>query len=149
MARCHFIDVYAGGESLGDYPWPINHSSEDEGGATLNIERTAPTASVGFVRQLGDPSPYTKRLRGTILDRSQLQKMWEFFQVCVGLGPGPHRTIHWVDQLGGRFEVMFLSFNPVAVRTSSNPRGATADEKLVYWTYDLQLEVINVIENWP
>lgn len=147
MPRCHFVDVMGGG--IGDYLWPINHSSEDESGATLALTRTAPVSGIGFVRQVGDPSPLVRRLKGTILERSQYQKFWDYFFLCMGLGPGPQRSVHFIDQLGSRFEVLITGYNPVYTRTSSNPRGATPDERLVYWNYDLSLEVLNVIENWP
>lgn len=147
MARVKFIDVLDGG--IGEYPWAINHEAEEEFGAALSITRTAPTSGVGFVRQLGDPQPLLRRLKGTILDRSQYEKMWSYFFICTGLGPGPQRTIHFVDQLGASFEGLITVFNPIAVRASNNPRGQTADEKLVYWTYDLTFEVINVVSGWP
>lgn len=149
MAREKLIDVYTGPETVGEYSWPINHSEEDGGGATVNVDHTAPTAGVGFVRQMGDPEPFRRLIKGTILERSQYQKFWQFFFIGVGLGPGPQRTFHWVDQLGARFEVLMPSFVPVYHRTSKNPRGATADEKLVYWTYDITFEILNVISGWP
>lgn len=149
MSRVKFIDVYTGPESIGEYQWQINHSEEEPTGATLNVDHTAPTSGVGFVRQIGDPEPYTRHVKGTILDRPQFQKFWTYFAICVGLGPGPQRTIHWVDQLNARFEILFTSFVPQYHRAARNPHGTTDDEKLSYWTYDATFEVLNVISNWP
>lgn len=143
--RCKFIDVWGGTGAQGTYEWPINHAEEEPSARTLNIERSSPTSGVGFVRQVGDPSPIVRQLKGTILQRTQRQKFDTFFEICAGLGPGPQRTIHFMDQLAGRFEVLITSWLPTAHRAAVNPRGATADERLIYWTYDLTMEVLNTI----
>lgn len=144
--RCQFIDLQAGG--LGTYDWALNHDAEEGFGATQQLERTAPTSGVGFVRQIGDPSPLTRTLRGSILARAQLQKFWAYYNVTAGKS-GTRRTIRFRDPLGGIFEVLVTSFVPVMERVAMNRRGTTADEKLVKWTYTLTLEVVNVVSGWP
>lgn len=156
MARVKLIDLAnltprADGApgNFGEYSFHINHSEEEEFGVSTSYTRTAPTGGVGFVRQMGDPQPALRRLKGTILDRDQYQQLWYFWFEANGQGAGPARTLHFIDQLGARFEVFFTSFNPIAHRTAHNPRGDTADEKLIYWTYDLELDVARVISGWP
>lgn len=149
MARtpCHFIDVYAGG--LGDYTWLINHNEEQESGTELALTRTAPVDGLHLIRQIGEPSPLVRRLKGTILDRSQWSAFWAFLYVCAGRGPGPQRSIHWTDQLNARFEVLMTAYNPIFRRVVSNPRGTSELERQIVWDYDLTLEILNVISGWP
>jgi hypothetical protein len=146
LGRNSFIDVMPGG--LGEYVWQMNHEDEDEGGTEIGVDVTAPVGGVGFVRQIGEASPMALRWRGTILERSQHQKMWDYFNICAGRN-GPRRTIHLVDFSGARYEGLLTRFNPVRKRAAKNPRGATANEKLYYWTYDLQFDVTKVVAGWP
>jgi len=142
MARVQFIDLWGGAGALGTYNWPINHNEEDEGGLELSIERTATTNGTSFIRQIGEVSPETLRWKGAILQKAQKDMFDSFFAESNGLGSGPRRTIHLVDQLAQRAEVWFTSWKPLRHRASRNPRGSTADEKLVYWTYSAEFEVV-------
>lgn len=144
--RDEFIDMLGGG--LGSYVWQVNHESEEEMGAELNVQRTAPVSGVGFVRQEGEPSPLLLRWKGTILHRNQHQKMWAFFDACRGFN-GPKRTIRVTDFSGAQFEVFITAFNPIRVRAQKNPKGANDIERQYYWTYDITMEVVTVIANWP
>jgi hypothetical protein len=145
VARNQFIDLWGGAGAQGTYNWPINHAEEDARSRQITVERTATTDGIGFVRQLGAVSPYTLRWKGTILDKSQHDKMMAYFDESNGLGSGPRRTVHLVDQLGIRYEGWFTMFNPIRVRTSSNPRGTTPEERMVYWTYDMEFEVVRIV----
>lgn len=149
MPRVQLIDVWNGAGALGTYNFHINHSEEDEFGVKVSYQRTATTAGVGFVRQMGEPQPAIFRLKGTILQRVQYQEMWSYWYEANGAAVGPARTLHFVDQLSARFEVLFTAFNPIRHRAGLNPRGATPNEKLVYWTYEMELEVIRDISGWP
>lgn len=146
LGRNSLIDMMPGG--IGEYVWHLNHEAEDEAGAEVNVQRTAPVGGIGFARQIGEESPKLLRWRGTILQRTQLQSMWDYFAICAGRS-GPRRTIHLVDFSGARFEVLFTRFNPVRQRATRNPRGANENEKRYYWTYDLQFEVVRVISGYP
>lgn len=145
MARNQFIDLWGGGGAQGTYNWHINHAEEDEYSRRITVERTATTDGMGAVRQIGEVSPYTLRWKGTILQKVQYDKMWAYFNESNGLGAGPRRTIHLVDQLGIRYEGWFSSFNPIRHRVAMNPRGSTTEEKLVTWTYDLEFEVVRIV----
>lgn len=145
MARNQLIDLWGGAGAQGTYSWAINHSEEDEYSRRITVDRTATTDGIGAVRQIGSVSPYTLRWKGTILQKSQLDKMWAYFNESNGLGAGPRRTVHVIDQLGIRYECWFTSFNPIRHRVMSNPRGTTADERLVTWSYDLEFEVIRIV----
>lgn len=142
MARVQFIDLWGSTGALGTYNWPINHNEEDEGGRDVSIERTATTNGTSFVRQIGEVSPEIFRWKGTILQTAQFDKFEAYFAESNGLGAGPRRTIHLVDQLARRFEVWFNSWKPIRHRAARNPRGGSADEKLVYWTYSVEFEVV-------
>lgn len=147
MARDELIDMLPGG--IGSYSWSINHNAEDDGGKSATIQRTAPVSGMGFVYQLSESSPLVFRWKGTILRRSQLQRMWEFYNVCNGGGPGSQRTIKLNDFQGGSFEVLFSAFNPVRERVAFNPRAESEGDRCVKWSYSAQFDVIQVFGGWP
>lgn len=146
MARDQLIDLLGGG--IGTYSFHINHSDEEQMGRSASVQRTAPVGGMGFIYQIGDSGPMTIHWKGTILDRAQVQAMWNYYNVCNGFN-GNRRTIHLVDFTGARFEVLFTSFLPIRIRATSNPRGTTPDEKLYYYTYDATFDVINIVSGWP
>lgn len=146
MARDQFIDLLPGG--LGTYSWPINHSEEDESGMSASIQRTAPVDGMGFVYQISETSPLVLRWKGTVLQHSQILKMWQFYGICQG-AYGNRRTIHILDFAGGHYEVLFNSFQPVRNRVAYNPRAEREIDKLIKWTYSMEMDVIRVITGWP
>lgn len=147
MARDQLIDLQPGG--IGTYSFTINHSDEEQSGRSASVQRTAPVGGMGFIYQIGDSGPLTIHWKGTILDRSQVQAMWGYYDICNGLSGSNRRTIHLIDFTGARFEVLFTSFQPIRVRAVNNPRGTTPAEKLYYYTYDATFDVINVVSGWP
>jgi hypothetical protein len=119
------------------YDWLKNHSEEDGAGKTRNIERTANTGSVGAVKQQGDDGPLLLRWKGTILQRSQLQAMWTWWNLCRT------QTIYLRDFDGEEYEGQITSFVPQRHSTLRNPRDPSAP--LHYWTYDFEFEIYRVI----
>lgn len=147
MSRVELRDMLPGG--LGNYQFAINHDEEDAFGTTLAVEKTASTSGVSFIRQIGDASMSPLTIKGTILQRAQLQKLYLYHGACMGTDGLPKRTLIFVDQLGSEFEVLILSFLPKRERLADNPRGATPDERLVKWTYTLSMDIVRTLGNWP
>lgn len=130
--RNQFIDP-AG--VLATYSWHINHDTEQDGGRERPVDATAPTSGVGHVFQQGDETPLDLNYSGTILDPAQLDAMLDYFEACRT------RTIHFLDCMGDRSEVVITSFKPIRVRCARNPRtGGTH-----YWTYTITMQVIGVL----
>lgn len=121
-----------GASTLATYSFDINHNSESGSGQTRNIQRTAPTAGVGFVRQQGDKSPDTFKLNGTILRQSQLDAMQSYYEAC------DNRTVFFTDVDGTEYEVLITRFDVTRIRAAKNPRG----DLPYYWTYNLEMEKI-------
>jgi hypothetical protein len=147
MAHVTFIDLWGGAGALGTYQWHIGHDAEqDAGSRQINVSRTVLTnPNKGWIRQIGEVTPQIFHLTGTILDQAQHDKLWDYFNESNGLGAGPQRTIHFRDQLADEYEVWFTAYKPIRQRTVRNPRGTTPDNRLVYWTYDVELEVIRKV----
>lgn len=125
------------------YDWLLNHDEEDESGKERLIERTAPTGrvgstNVGLVKQQGDDTPLLLKWRGKILERSQLVQMIAWYQLCES------QTIYVRDFAGDEYEVVITAFKPLRHRTSFNPRGGSTN-RLHYWTYSIEFEVLRVI----
>lgn len=124
--------------NLPDYPWPINHSEEEEGGRVRNIETTALTSGVGLVMQQGADSLPTLRYSGTILTEAQLVAMRSWYELCRT------QTIIFRDFAGDEAEVIVTAFKPTRKRTMRNARDLV-NAPLHYWTYSLEMTVIRVI----
>lgn len=118
-----------------NYEFHINHSDEDAQEKKRNIETTAPTTGVGFVRQQGAASPETLRYSGTILHKAQKDAMDAWFDLCE------NQTVFFRDFTGREMEVEILSFNPVRKRAAGNPQDPV-NAPLHYWTYTLEMQVI-------
>jgi hypothetical protein len=141
MARNIFNDRSLPAAPLTDphpnpYPWPINHSDEDEVGRDRNITLEANTGNVGLVKQQGELTPLTFRYSGTILTRAQLSQMLFWFTKCET------HSIDFTDFAGDSYEVLITSFKPTRHRTLRNPRDPGAP--LWYWTYTIEMMVLTV-----
>ena len=135
MARNVFIDP-AGVRA--DYPWTINHSTENEVGKTRTVEHGAKTGT-GLVRQQSDSTPLVLRFSGTILHKAQVIEMKEWWQLCE------EQTIYFRDFAGDEYEVLITSFRPTRHRTIRNPRDP-ANALYWFWRYELEMEVITIRE---
>lgn len=122
---------------LATYSWTINHNEEDGADFRRNIERTATTDGVNFVRQQSNAGPRTFRFKGTLLTQEQYNAMKSYYDLCET------QTIYFRDFQDDEYEVVITLFNPVRKRTSKNPRDASIS--LHYWTYDIELEVIGEV----
>lgn len=110
MARDTFRDAAGLVNAGAPYEWEIGHESEDPEENTINLERTAVTSGVGFVRQQGAPSPTVRKYHGWA-SLTQIEIMREFFNACAGRGT-VSRTIFYTDIDGSEHEVMITSFAP-------------------------------------
>jgi len=131
MTRERFRDSAA---ILADYTFEINHSDEDSQQNTLNMQRSAVTTGVGFVRQQGEPGPRILSYSGTILTTSQYDAMMSYAEACAT------RTIFFRDVEGTEYEVLITSFTPKRERVAVNPRQS---DILWKWSYQLQMEIIS------
>jgi hypothetical protein len=120
------------------YDWPLNHDEEDESGKARNITRTAPTGSVGLIKQQGDDGPLLLHLKGKILKRAQLAAFWSWFELSRT------QTIYFRDFDNQQYEVQITSFAPQRHRKLSFPSPGN-DPSTHYWTYSMELEVYRVI----
>lgn len=138
MPRDRFIDPAS---VLADYTWDIGHAEEEEQGRDQNVEETASTAGTGLVKQQGEPTALTLSYSGTILKRSQLVAMQQYFAACCAPDA---RTVYFYDAADNGAEVLITSFKPKRVRVASNPRGEDDTNRLYKWTYSIQMLVITV-----
>lgn len=134
MARNTFTDPATGNT----YQWLINHDEEEDGGKTRTINRAGLTSNVGTVKQQGEDGPLMLRFRGTILDRSQYQAMWAWFELSRS------QTIYFTDFDGQAFEVQITSFTPKRLRKARSPQ-RDPSTPLHYWQYGIEMEVYRVI----
>lgn len=133
MARDRFRD---GAAILATYEWAIGHETEDPEVNTLNLERTALTTGVDFVRQEGAPSPKVFRLHGWANKPSQIEKMEAYYNACAGIGT-QSRTVFYQDVTGVEREVLITAWEPVKKIGRSGGTG------LAYvWQYSITMEVI-------
>lgn len=119
---------------LDDYTWQVMWTEEEGRDRRRNIERTALTAGVGFVRQQGEDSPETFKLTGTILHAAQKTAMDNYYAASRT------RTIRFLDFENNEYEVLFTAWNAGRKRTLHNPRDPSIP--LHYWTYTAELEVV-------
>jgi hypothetical protein len=129
--RDKFIDP-AG--MLGTYSWQVNHSTEEANDRRRNIERSSPTAGVGFVRQQGEDSPNLLRYSGTILHQNQYDVFASYYDACRT------RTIYFRDFTGAKSEVIVTDWSVQRVPTAHNPRDPSIP--LHYYKYTIEMEVI-------
>lgn len=130
--RERFRDAAPGG--VGTYEWTVGHYEEQGRDRRHNIERSAPTSNVGFVRQQGEASPTLLRFEGTILTVEQYDKFNAFFDACRT------RTIFYRDYTGVEVEVLITHFDPRRVAVVQNPRDPSI---MHYWRYTIEMEVIS------
>lgn len=130
--RNRFIDP----ETAAIYDWPLNHDTEDVGGKTRNISRTANTGSVGLVKQESDDGPYTLKLSGKIIRRDQFIAMWQWYQRTRS------QTIHFRDFDNQTYEVQITSFTPKRVRNQTRPG---RDPLQHHWEYQMEMEVYSFV----
>lgn len=135
MARNIFSDPAA---VLSDYSWRINHSEEEEGGQSRDVDHTANTGLTGLVRQQGAAEPAILQYKGTILHRAQVVEMLKWFEACRT------RTIIFQDFAGDRYEVLITSFKPQRLRAAKN-NSDYANAPLWYWKYSMTMEVLTFL----
>ncbi len=134
MARNTFTNP-----SNGDaYQWLVNHDEEEDAGKTRSITRTGLTSNVGTVKQQAEDGPLLLRFRGKIVDRSQYQAMWAWFELSRA------QTIYFTDFDGQSYEVQITSFTPKRVRKSRAPQ-RDPSTPLHYWEYGIEMEVYKVL----
>jgi len=120
---------------LADYTWQIMWDEEEGSDFTRNIERTAVTSSVGFVRQQGEDSPQLFRFSGKFLHANQYTQMKAYFDACRT------RTIFFTDFDGDTHEVLITKFNPKRRRTIHNPRDSSIN--LHFYEYQIEMEKVD------
>lgn len=134
MARNQFIDPNG---VLPTYQWDIGFDTEQDGGRDLGVSSTANVANTRVIVQQGDMAPITFNYSGSILRRSQVVAMWQWFNLCRD------QTILFTDFAGDEYEVVITSFKPLR-RAGVNPRDP-AGAPLWYWTYTLTMTVVGII----
>lgn len=122
---------------LADYTWEVMHTEEESNERRRNVERTAPTSGVGFVRQQGQASPRVLRYTGVILTAAQKTAFDAYYDACET------RTIRLLDFDNTEYEVLITSFDPKRERTLRNPRDSSIP--LHFWRYTIELEVIGTV----
>lgn len=127
--RARFRDAAA---ILGEYEWQIMWDEEEGEELTRNLERTAVTSGVGFVRQQGADSPQLFRFSGKILEQNQYDKMKAYYEASR------LRTVFFRDFTGTEYEVLITKFNPKRRRTLHNPRDTSIP--LHFWEYEIEME---------
>lgn len=138
ISRDRFRD---GAAILATYVFEIGHTTEEPRQQRMNVERTAVTSGVGFVRQQGDPSPEVLTLAGKILTQTQLDAMQSYADACRGTGT-PSRTVFFRHVDGTEYEVLITNFAPQPKGVARNPRDITLPW---IWEYQLEMEVIGVV----
>jgi hypothetical protein len=133
MARNVFHDP-AG--LVADYPWPINHTTEESFGKRRNITVTSPTAGIGHILQQADDTPMVIKLGGTILTRAQHAAFAAWFERSRS------RSVYFTDFAGDTYEVLIVAYEPTRQRTVRNPRDQ-ANAPLWFWRYTMELHVLN------
>lgn len=118
---------------LADYIWQVNHREEEASQDSLNMERTAVTTGVGFVRQQGAPSPRVLNFSGTILHQEQVTAFDAYYAACQT------RTIFFRDVSGVEMEVIIIGMNVTRKAVLRNPH---EPEQPWIWKYQIQMEVI-------
>lgn len=136
MSRDTFADGLA---AIATYEWAIGHESEDPTTKQANLERTAVTTGVEFVRQQGAPSPTVLKYAGWIRDPNQLAQMTRYYNACQGKD-GPPRTVKFKNlDLGPEewYEVVITEFAPQRVP------GRSGNGLTYLWKYTITMEVLN------
>lgn len=118
---------------LADYLWEVNHYTETGQSTAINVDRTAVTTGVGYVRQQGQPSPRTLSYGGNILSPSQAVAMQAYTDACAT------RTIFYRDVDGVEHEVVITSYTATRKAVAHNPRNPDP----WYWEYAIVMEVIS------
>jgi hypothetical protein len=122
------------------YYWHMNHQEEEETGAIIGMERTAPVGGVGLVRQQGEEEPMILRMTGTILDPLQDLAFKSWRSRCMS------RTIRYQDFSGDEFEVVITRYQPRRERVMNNMRATPGTpESLYIIRYTLEMDVIQVL----
>lgn len=115
------------------YAWLINHSPEGDQGTQKqrSITVTANTGNVGLTKQQADDQPLILKRSGTILDATQEEEFWVWYQRCEA------QTIYFVEFSGDAYEIQITRYNAVKVGTG----GPTRNGKGYYIKWDADYEV--------
>lgn len=123
------------------YEWIINHSPDGDKGTEKKrqITATANTGNVGLVRQQSADDPLVLKREGEILDVSQEEAMWRWWNICKG------QTIYFVEFNGDAYEVQITNYNPQRIATG----GPTRSGQRYYVKYTIEMEVYAVLAGIP
>lgn len=121
---------------LATYEWEINHGTEEADEKRRNIERTAPTGGVGFVRQQGEASPRVLKRAGDILTMTQKDAMDAYYAAC------DRSTVFFRDIDGVELEVIITAFNATRVGVAWNQRDTVNMRHHIY-RYTIEMEVVS------
>lgn len=119
------------------YEWVINHSPEGDKGNEKKraITTTANTGQVGLVRQQSADEPLILKREGEILDTSQEEQMWRWWNICKS------QTIYFVEFNGDAYEVQITNYNPQRYGTG----GPTRSGQRYYVKYSIEMEVYSIL----
>lgn len=125
--------------NLGTYDWDVNYDEENTFGRTRNIDATQNTGATDFIFQQGADEPMVISVSGKALTKMQHAKF------CAFYSRSQYQTMIFEDFEGAQFEVMITSYQPKRVRAARNPRGQAGGAGLHYYTYTLEMMVLNVL----
>lgn len=134
MARVRFTNPANGAI----YDFQRNPTEEDPQSKTRPINRTAPTGSVGAVKQQGDEGPFIIGIRGKIMHRAQYQAMWLLYNLCR------FQTVYYADYEGATYEVQITSLTTTRVRKLA-VIAPDPGMRHYYYDYTLVMEVYRFI----
>lgn len=138
--RVKLIDpAYGVVGNLGTYEFDVNYDDEGEMGARRDIQAFANTSGDGYIIQQGQDSPMTISVTGKILKPSQHRKFIAFYK------RSKIQSMVFEDFEGFQYEVLISAYVPKRLRASANPRGRVEGAGLHYYTYSLEMMVLNVI----
>lgn len=123
------------------YDWQVNHNDEGEFGKDRNITESAPTGTIGLIKQQGEQAPLVLELKGKILHKNQHNNFIYFWQIC------DEHSIYFRDFAGNDFEVLITAFKPIRKPCARN-LADIANMELFTIDYTLRMEVLKIRAGW-
>lgn len=117
------------------YPWPVNHTTEEETDASRAISDGAPTSDIGLLPQQGVQKPLILVWKGTLFTAAEKANMDAWYGLCDS------QSIYLTDFSGSHYEILITDWAALRKGVAQNMRG-----KLPWvWEYTLTMRILRVI----
>lgn len=122
--------------TVADYPWYINHTTEEKVQLSRQMANGAPTSDIGLLPQQGVEYPLVFQWHGSLFRQNDKNAMDAWYGLCRA------QSIYLIDFDLNEYEILITDWDVQRVPVANNKRGGNIPWM---WSYDITIRVLRIL----